>query len=96
MTLGAGVWALPWEGYDHMEDLPLLPEPAGETLGEAWAKYALTGRITQSNARAGVVSFFRGTVFDQASSGVPQFALDGETLRLPPAVKSPMAVRVNL
>lgn len=96
MSLGSGQWPLPWVGYDHMEEITGLPEPKGETLGEAWAKHALLGRIGGSQARAGVVSFFRGTVFDQATSGVPQFFLKGEALRLPASIKSPMAVRVNL
>lgn len=66
---GRRQWGKAWEGYDHVEDLPGLPEPAGETQAEAWMKHALPGRIAASGAKAGVVSFLRGSLYELGSSG---------------------------
>jgi hypothetical protein len=41
------------------------------TEGQAWIKYALSGRIHSSGARCGVNVFLRGKLWDHDSGGWP-------------------------
>lgn len=60
-------WTAPWGGYDGWP--PPKDVDTGDigvlTEGQAWKKYALAGRIHESNARYGSNVFTRGQLWDQ-------------------------------
>jgi predicted amidohydrolase len=67
----SGSWHKPWKGYSPG------PEPAEIDLddighikeGEAWLKYGMASRLSQSGARSGMQVFLRGTLWDLDSDG---------------------------
>ncbi|TFV94253.1 carbon-nitrogen hydrolase [Algoriphagus kandeliae] len=77
----------PWQGYNG------APAPVGTNLNdietisewEAWNKYALPGRISQTNARVGMNVFLRGELWDLGADGQPLAVLNGLQLELKPA-----------
>jgi predicted amidohydrolase len=61
--------------------------------GEAWIKYSLPGRTAEAGARAGMVVFLRGHLWDLGSDGQTMTVLNGAT-QTGPAVEG--AAIVNL
>lgn len=80
----------PWQGYNGG------PAPVGTNLNdietisewEAWNKYALPGRITQTKARIGMNVFLRGELWDLGADGQPLAVLNGQQLVLTPAERA--------
>ncbi|MCS5489964.1 nitrilase-related carbon-nitrogen hydrolase [Algoriphagus limi] len=77
----------PWQGYNG------APAPVDTNLNdiekisewEAWNKYALPGRIGQTNARIGLNVFLRGELWNLGADGQPLAVLYGHQLELNPA-----------
>jgi hypothetical protein len=64
-------WGRPWAGYDGAPAPPDV-DPADVsrlTEGQAWTRYALSGRLASSGARAGVNVFLRGALWDLGDDG---------------------------
>ena len=69
-----------WQGYSGFPN-PKNVDPADVgrlTEGEAWAKYALPGRISESGARTGVNVFLRGRLWDLTLNGLAFAARDND------------------
>ncbi len=67
-----------WQGYSGFPN-PKNVDPADVghlTEGEAWAKYALPGRMLESEARIGVNVFLRGRLWNLTLDGVAFAARD--------------------
>lgn len=67
----AGAWGSPWRGYDGAQ-APDDVDPADVgrlTEGQAWRKYALSGRMAGSGARAGINVFLSGSLWDLGAEG---------------------------
>lgn len=87
---GEGTMAKKWKGYDggampedvDKEDVGRISE------GEAWARYALPGRMARSKAKAGVNVFLRGKLWDLGSDGQPFFVREGQLLNVPASEKA--------
>ena len=66
----ANVWQSPWHGYttgwpddaDRADEMRL-------TEHTAWLRYALAGRMKDTNARTGATAFLRGNLWDMGSDG---------------------------
>ncbi|NVJ85290.1 MAG: carbon-nitrogen hydrolase [Algoriphagus sp.] len=79
-----------WQGYNG------APAPVDTDLNdiesisewEAWNKYALPGRITQTNARIGLNVFLRGNLWDLGADGQPMAVLNGHPIALKPAERA--------
>jgi predicted amidohydrolase len=86
---------IPWGGYNGA-DAPQDVDPGDVgrlTEGQAWRKYALSGRMAQSGARAGVNVFLHGALWDLGSnSGLSLGVSGGEACE----VKSKGAAIINL
>ncbi len=75
-------WDGPWRGYDgapapdDMEprDVGVLSE------GQAWRKYALSGRIAQAGARFGILVALRGALWDLGADGGRSTMVHGESI----------------
>ena len=71
-SLGSAKADAVWQGYSgfpNPEDVD--PADVGHlSEGEAWAKYALPGRLPESGARAGVNVFLRGRLWDLTLDGL--------------------------
>jgi hypothetical protein len=82
----AGRWQAEWPGYTGAptphdvdpHDLRLLTE------GQAWTKYSLPARLGHSGARAGLIVFLRGAIWDLTSDGQPVAVADHTTHACPP------------
>lgn len=90
-----GDWHKPWPGYSAGD----VPENVQHhdigalTEREAWLKYALPGRISQSGASAGMQVFFHGRLWDQVSEG-QTIMVNEASLYVAPEVEK--AAMVNL
>lgn len=76
----------PWQGYSGAPP-PADADPVDVgrlTRAEAWRRYALTGRLPASGARAGINVFFQGELWEMALTGPASATLEGDTLELPP------------
>jgi predicted amidohydrolase len=76
----AGQWEARWTGYSGAAP-PSDVDPAdlaSLTESDAWMKYGLPARISQSGARAGITVFLRGRFWDLGSDG-QAFAVDGDS-----------------
>ena len=64
-------WGRPWTGYDGAPAPPDVDptDIARLTEGQAWRRYALSGRLQSSGARAGVNVFLRGALWDLGDDG---------------------------
>ena len=74
-------WNDPWNGYNGWEtpDDVDNADPHTLTEGQAWIKYALSGRIRSSGAKYGVNVFLRGKLWDHNAGGWPATLVrDGE------------------
>jgi len=75
-----GAWDKLWGGYDghpapadvDWADVGALSE------GQAWRKYALAGRLPESGARAGLVTYLRGQFWDLTADGGVSLAVAGD------------------
>jgi predicted amidohydrolase len=78
-----GLWDQPWAGYNgHAVPADVDPADIGRlTEGQAWRKYALTGRIAQSGARHGLNVFLRGTLWDIVADSGTAIAISGSQVR---------------
>jgi predicted amidohydrolase len=88
------VWDSPWGGYSGASapaDVDVT-DVGKLTEGQAWRKYALTGRIARSGARAGVNVFLRGEIWDLGSDGYSVIANPTEAME----TKSSRAALLNL
>lgn len=66
----SGAWDEPWGGYvtPWPDDVPRTD--AGRlTEGEAWATHALAGRLSSTQALAGMTAFLGGTLWDLGADG---------------------------
>jgi predicted amidohydrolase len=89
-----GAWRRNWYGYE-------APAPPGVdeadmgriSEGEAWVKYALPGRIAEAGARAGMVVFLGGKLWDLGADG-QTIAVQGDEVKAGPEVSG--AAIVNL
>ncbi len=81
---GNNTMAALWNGYDGIK----MPEDVDPTdvysvrESEAWMKYALPGRIKNSNASVGVNIFLRGELWDLGTDGQPFIVKDGKLLEV--------------
>ncbi|WP_144603562.1 carbon-nitrogen hydrolase family protein [Algoriphagus algorifonticola] len=74
----------PWKGYSgsitptsiNKSDINLLTE------GEAWKKYALPGKISQTSAQVGLNIFLKGELWDLGADGQPLAYFRGDTLSI--------------
>jgi predicted amidohydrolase len=76
----AGQWEARWTGYSGAAP-PSDVDPAdlaSLTESDAWMKYGLPARISQSGARAGITVFLRGRFWDLGSAG-QAFAVVGDS-----------------
>jgi hypothetical protein len=79
-TAGFGLWKSPWGGYNgapapddvDQSDIGRLTE------AQAWRKYALSARIQQSGARAGINVYLRGRLWDAGSDSGETLAVHGD------------------
>lgn len=81
-TGGPETWDESWPGYDGWPaPTDVHPEDVGTiTQGDAWFKYALGGRIGESNAKRGINVFLRGQLWDQkVGGGRATIAFEGST-----------------
>lgn len=66
----SGVWDEPWGGYVTPWPDDVAREVAGRlTEGEAWQTHALAGRLSSTQALAGMTAFLGGTLWDMGSDG---------------------------
>jgi predicted amidohydrolase len=88
-------WNEPWGGYDgatmpHDVD----PQDTGRlTENEAWHTYALAGRFSSGNARAGISVFLGGDLWDLGADGASLMVVPGEA---PSEVKPVNPALLNL
>lgn len=79
---GINTMAANWKGYDGIR----MPDDVDTTdvqklkERDAWIKYALPGRIKNTNAAIGVNVFLRGELWDLGTDGQPFFIRNGELL----------------
>jgi len=80
-----GGWEEKWRGYSGARppDDVGSGDVQGMKEGEAWTKYALPGRISESGARAGINVFLRGDLWDLGSDGQAIAVTGGRTCRCP-------------
>lgn len=89
------IWHQPWKGYDGAP----APDDADQedvgriTEGQAWLKYALSGRIHQAGARRGVNVFMHGELWDIGMQGCQSVMVNGEAVI---TTNSPGAALLNL
>jgi hypothetical protein len=79
----AGMWDKPWRGYDGAAT-PADVDPGDVdilTEGQAWRKYALTGRLAQAGALSGVNVFLRGALWGMGMDG-SSLLVQGNGLRV--------------
>jgi predicted amidohydrolase len=73
-----------WKGYDG-RDMP--SDVDRQDIGtiresEAWIKYALPGRLRQTQVSIGANVFLRGKLWDLGSDGQPFFIYNGELIKI--------------
>ncbi|MCC5981197.1 MAG: carbon-nitrogen hydrolase family protein [Oceanicaulis sp.] len=74
----SGVWDQPWGGYVTPWPGDVPRGDAGRlTEGEAWQTHALAGRLSSTQALAGMTAFLGGTLWDMGSDGAA-IAVNGE------------------
>lgn len=80
----SGVWDEPWGGYvtPWPDDVP-RGDAGRLTEGEAWQTHALAGRLSSTQALAGMTAFLGGTLWDMGSDG-RAIAVTREGASLPP------------
>ena len=68
---GNGLWQQPWGGYTTFAGTPAdVATRAGEiSEGDAWLRHSLPGRLSSTQARAGLTVFMRGQLWDLGSDG---------------------------
>jgi predicted amidohydrolase len=78
---GKGLWEQPWQGYNGASaPADVDPQDAGKiTEGQAWEKYALSGRMESAGARYGVNVFLRGELWNLGTDGYSRIVCEGET-----------------
>jgi predicted amidohydrolase len=79
-----GTMSAMWKGYDRSCPAPpnVMPKDVGGiTLSEAWEKYALPGRLAESGAKAGMVTFLRGNFWGVGSDGSGFIVSKGQAFR---------------
>lgn len=74
----SGVWNQPWGGYvtPWPQDVP-RGDAGRLTEGEAWQTHALAGRLSSTQALAGMTAFLGGTLWDLGADG-RAIAVNGE------------------
>jgi hypothetical protein len=80
LAAGPGIWDQPWGGYNGAappQDVDLA-DVGRLTEGQAWARYALAGRIGASGARGGVNVFLHGELWDLGTDSGNSLAIKGE------------------
>ena len=82
-TQPAGKLDMPWTGYSgYPAPADVDPTDVGRlTHGEAWARYALAGRLAASGARAGLLVGLRGCLWEVGTDGALTGVLDGQVVR---------------
>jgi hypothetical protein len=81
-TAGFGLWKSPWGGYNGApapDDVDLT-DIGRLTEAQAWRKYALSTRIQQSGARAGINVYLRGRLWDAGSDSGETLAVCGDEI----------------
>lgn len=66
-----GAWNKPWGGYSGWPEAQDVnrEDIGGINESQAWRKYALSGRLASSGARAGVNVFLHGNLWDMGADG---------------------------
>ena len=79
-SMGKGLWDRPWDNYSGAEaPADVDPADAGRlTLGEAWHKYALLGRIASAGVKHGVNVFLHGELWDLEAENSPSILVKGQ------------------
>ncbi len=77
------LWLRLWHGYSLAEG-DWAPDDVDErdlgaiTLGQAWRKYALLGRLPASGCPTGLMTCLRGNLWGDGSDGHPMLVVDGQ------------------
>jgi hypothetical protein len=82
LAAGQYIWDKPWGGYnsvDPPQDVDMA-DVGSLTEGQAWHKYALSGRIGHSGARCGVNVFLHGELWDLGTDSGSSLAVRGEEM----------------
>jgi hypothetical protein len=81
---GNNTMAANWKGYDGIRMPGDVDSTDVQKIKErdAWEKYALPGRIKNTNAAIGVNVFLRGELWDLGTDGQPFFIKDGQLLEV--------------
>jgi predicted amidohydrolase len=80
LATGQDIWDKPWGGYvteNPPQDVD-LSDVGRITEGQAWLKYAMTGRIDRSGTRAGINVFLHGQLWDVGANNGNSVAVKGE------------------
>ena len=86
-STGNNIMSSKWNGYDGKDEpKDVNQQDIGEiSEKEAWVKYALPGRISNSSAVIGVNVFLRGALWDLGSDGQPFFIKNGNLIDSKPS-----------
>jgi hypothetical protein len=80
LATGQDIWDKPWGGYvtkDPPQDVD-RDDVGRITEGQAWLKYAMTGRIAASGTRVGINVFLHGQLWDLGANNGSSAAVKGD------------------